>query len=129
MAKRPRDPGPVRILVVDDDAPLRAVLQEFLETRGYEVEVAGSGVAAIAAARRRAPHVILLDLAMPGALRGEDVLRELAEHAPVIVATANADESVARRLLQEGAFDYVMKPFDLPHIAKVVEAALVHGAG
>jgi DNA-binding NtrC family response regulator len=64
------------------------------------------------------------DLAMPGALTGDQAIRTLAALTPVILVTANLDENLARELLQAGAFDYVAKPFDLEHVRAIVETAI-----
>lgn len=113
-----------RVLVVEDEATVREVLREGLDVQGYDVEVAETAVGALAAARERRPDVVLLDLYMPGALSGEQALEALSAFAPVIVVTASADEELGRRLLSDGAFDFVMKPFNFARITELVEAAI-----
>src|SRR5256884_9534891 len=102
-----------RILVVDDEAPVREVLTEYFATEGYAVEAAGSGVEALTAIRGGRADLVLLDVRMPG-LDGVQVLRrirELDERGPVIMVTANQDVGLARGTPKLGAFDSVPKPF------------------
>src|SRR5438094_712728 len=111
-----------RILVVDDEAPVREVLTEYFATEGYAVEAAGSGVEALTAIRGGRADLVLLDVRMPG-LDGVQVLRrirELDERVPVIMVTANEDVGLARETLKLGAFDYVAKPFDFDYLDRAV---------
>src|SRR6058998_1871756 len=98
-----------RILVVDDEAPVREVLTEYFATEGYAVEAAGSGVEALTAIRGGRADLVLLDVRMPG-LDGVQVLRrirELDQHVAVIMVTANEDVRLAKETLKLGAFDYL----------------------
>src|SRR5262245_3515713 len=118
-----------RILVVDDEAPVREVLSEYLLGQGYVVDTAPGGREAVAAVRRQRPDVVLLDLRMEG-FDGLETLRELVRVAaglPVVMVTANEDVSIARETLRSGAFDYVAKPFDFAYLERTVSAALIHG--
>jgi two-component system, response regulator, stage 0 sporulation protein F len=115
-----------RILVVDDEAPVREVLTEYFATEGYAVESAGSGVEALTVIRGGRADLVLLDVRMPG-LDGVQVLRrirELDEHVPVIMVTANEDVGLAKETLKLGAFDYVAKPFDFDYLDRAVAAGL-----
>src|SRR5262245_1243285 len=107
-----------RILVVDDEPEIRLVLQDFLAERGYEVSLAGSGVQALAELEMFRPHVVLLDVAMPGMDGAETLSRIVARNPslPVIMVTGNADLRVTAKLLALGAADYVSKPFDLDYL-------------
>ena len=113
-----------RVLVVDDEGPVRELLVDFLQARGYVVEGAASAVEGVAAARERPPDVVLLDLNMPGAASGFDVVATLARDRPVIMISGAHDKELAREALKRGAFDYVTKPFDLARVATIVAAAL-----
>jgi two-component system nitrogen regulation response regulator GlnG len=113
-----------RVLVVDDEGPIRDLLVDFLESQGYVVEGAASATAGGAAARERSPDVVLLDLVMPGGASGLDVVSALARERPVIVISGTHDWDLARTALERGAFDFVTKPFDLARVAMVVAAAL-----
>ena len=115
-----------RILVVDDEAPVREVLTEYFATEGYAVEAAESGVEALTAVRGGRADLVLLDVRMPG-LDGVQVLRrirELDEHVAVIMVTANEDLGLAKETLKLGAFDYVAKPFDFDYLDRAVAAGL-----
>ncbi|HKQ64669.1 MAG TPA: response regulator [Methylomirabilota bacterium] len=115
-----------RILVVDDEAPVREVLTEYFSTEGYAVEAAGNGLEALSAVRGGRADLVLLDVRMPG-LDGVQVLRkirELGTDVPVIMVTANEDVALAKETLKLGAFDYVAKPFDFDYLDRAVAAGL-----
>ena len=119
-----------RILVVDDEAPVREVLTEYFATEGYAVEAATSGLEALNAVRSGRADLVLLDVRMPG-LDGVQVLRrirELNDSVPVIMVTANEDVTIARETLVLGAFDYVAKPFDFDYLDRAVAAGLARVA-
>jgi DNA-binding NarL/FixJ family response regulator len=103
------------ILVVDDDAELRALLAELLEHRGYRVREAGRGEHALATARQERPDLVLLDVNLPG-MSGYDVCRELraafGEHLPILFISGERTEPFDRVAgLRLGADDYIVKPF------------------
>jgi two-component system response regulator (stage 0 sporulation protein F) len=119
-----------RILVVDDEAPVREVLTEYFATEGYDVESAGSGLEALSAIRGGCVDLVLLDVRMPR-MDGVQVLRqirELSDSLPVVMVTANEDVSLARETLKLGAFDYVAKPFDFDYLDRAVAAGLARRA-
>jgi two-component system response regulator MprA len=102
-----------RILVVDDDPPLRRMLARTLSAEGYEVTVAADGGAALAETERAAPDVIVLDVAMPG-LDGLTVARRLrGKGVPTPILMLTARDAVPDRVagLEAGADDYLVKPF------------------
>ena len=102
-----------RVLVVDDDPPLRRMLERTLAAEGFEVAVAADGGAALAAAERAAPDVIVLDVAMPG-LDGLAVCRRLrGKGLPTPILMLTARDAVPDRVagLEAGADDYLVKPF------------------
>ena len=104
------------------------LLTEFLVSEGHEVITAQSATAALLLVARASPDVVLLDIKMAG-VDGMTTLRRLrARHPtlPVIMLTANDDVELARDTLKVGAFDYVAKPFDFGHLARVIEAAMAH---
>ena len=110
-----------RVLVIDDDEHILALLREALGTEGYEVQGAIDGAEAIGAIRRSRPDVILLDLMMP-ALDGYSFL-ELYKHlpgphAPVIVITAAA--RAAREEVAGKADEVIPKPFSVDHVLQIV---------
>lgn len=119
-------PASARVLVVDDDRELSAVLEEFLRRQGYEARSVADGGGALRAIVAEPPDVVLLDIALPG-LPGTAALpaiQAVAPQAAVIMMSAVADEELARRTLADGAFDYVVKPVDLPYLAQSLEAAI-----
>jgi two-component system response regulator MprA len=102
-----------RVLVVDDDPPLRRMLQRTLSAEGWEVTVAADGGAALLAAERSAPDVIVLDVAMPD-FDGLAVCRRLrSKGLPTPILMLTARDAVPDRVagLQAGADDYLVKPF------------------
>jgi DNA-binding NtrC family response regulator len=125
----PREPSKARtVLLIDDDDGVLATLQECVQALGYVAVTATTGVAGLAAARGHSPDAVLLDIAMPGAIDGVQTLKAMrAAHAelPVIMVTGNTELDVARGLLADGAFDYVMKPVGLDRLRGVLAAALM----
>ena len=114
------------ILVVEDEPALREILSDMLERFDYDVRLAGTAADAYAIAASERPNAILLDINLPDATGTQtlDELRVLRPDVPIIIVTANADEGLARDTLTRGAFDYVLKPFDMDRIGQVLEAAL-----
>ena len=116
--------GQIRILVVDDDPALLDTIREYLESRGnrYVVETATRGCEALNLAARARPHVVILDVEMPG-MTGVEVLaslRALDPTIPVIMLTANTDGSVAAETLKLGAVSYAPKPLDVRYLDHLV---------
>ncbi|MBN1642734.1 MAG: response regulator [Anaerolineae bacterium] len=118
--------GAPKILVVDDERDILALLRHQLTTQGYHVITASTGSEAIARAEREQPDLITLDIFLPDR-HGFDVLRELKErpetqHIPVIILTVAQDETNGYRL---GALDYIVKPLDerrlLDSISRILE--------
>jgi len=120
-----------RILIVDDEPAIGWSLRELLSDGGHTVELAASVDAALDACRRLGPDTILLDVRLPGrdGLSAIPDLRALAPGVPVIVMTAFGDLDTAVRAVHAGAFDYLVKPFDLERITEVVDRALAERTG
>ena len=118
-----------RILVVDDERELRQLLQTGLGGYGYIVEVAADGVEAVERARDWRPDVIVLDLELPR-LHGIDVCRMIRtwSSVPIIVLTVRDADSDKIRALDEGADDYLTKPFSLGELLARIRVALRHAA-
>jgi DNA-binding response OmpR family regulator len=121
----PASAGPV-VLLVDDDPAIRRAVSAGLELEGFTVVAASGGRAALEAAARVAPAVVLLDLSMPD-LDGLEVLERLragGDQVPVCVLSARdeVDDRVAG--LQAGADDYVVKPFALEEVVARLHALL-----
>jgi two-component system, LytTR family, response regulator len=117
-------PERMRVIVVDDEAPARAALRVLLDARDdvEVVEECRNGREAIDAIRRRAPDLVLLDIAMPGA-DGFDVVEEIGpEHMPLTVFVTAHDQH-ALRAFEADAIDYVLKPFDRARFNAAFERA------
>ena len=117
-----------RILIVDDDAIIRATLREMLEDQGYSVECAANGWEAIQAVRIRRPDIILLDLMLPD-LDGFGVCEILWREAatatiPIIIVSAWASADSRNLGLELGALDYITKPFSPQELVERVNRLL-----
>jgi DNA-binding response OmpR family regulator len=115
-----------RVLVVEDNPDLAYGLRNNLEIEGYEVAVAGDGPAGLTAARTIGPHLIILDLMIPGldGYRLLKMLREEGSTVPVLILTARGEEADKVRGFRLGADDYVTKPFGVLELLARVEALL-----
>jgi DNA-binding response OmpR family regulator len=117
-----------RVLVIDDEEPIRLLCRVNLEAAGIEVSEAEDGKAGLEAARADPPDVILLDVMMPG-MDGWRVFDELhkderTEHVPVVFLTARAELRDQARGLELGGVDYVTKPFNPLNLAPLIEDLL-----
>ena len=118
--------GEPAVLVVDDDASIRAALERALRLEGFAVEVSAGGHEALEAAERRTPDVIVLDVVMPD-LSGVTVTRRLrARGVEVPICMLSARDEVEDRVagLEAGADDYVVKPFELEELVARLRALL-----
>jgi len=116
-----------RILIVDDEQGIRDVMTLFLEDLGYEVLTAETGEEAIKVVEKERPPLVLLDMTLPG-MNGMATLQKLLaldKHIGVVMATGQIDEKLAKESIQLGAYDYVLKPFDLKHLELVVKTRLL----
>lgn len=124
--------GPSRILVVEDDASIRLGLEDTLRAKGYLVEVATRGHAALEMAERNRPDLIILDIMLPDT-DGFEVCRRLKQSrshladVPVIMLSARGAELDRVRGLELGADDYVTKPFSLMELLARVAAVMRRG--
>ena len=117
-----------RVLVIDDEAPIRLLCRVNLEAEGMSVLEAGDGPSGLDTARSDQPDVILLDVMMPG-LDGWGVAEALLEDAqtaeiPIIFLTARAEFRDRARGLDIGGVDYITKPFNPVELAPLVRALL-----
>ncbi len=117
--------APARILVVDDEAPIRRFLRVALEAEGYGVIEAGTAREGLATAAREAPGLVVLDLGLPDA-DGVSVLRDLRgwSPVPVLILSVRADEGDKVEALDAGAQDYVVKPFGVKEFLARVRGLL-----
>jgi CheY-like chemotaxis protein len=119
--------GQSRVLVCDDEPITRLIVKLMLEREGYEVIEASDGAEGVVAALRDKPDLTLMDLTMP-VVDGYEAIKRIRGHhdqaaMPIIVLTADEGEGVERRVLELGADDYLLKPFDPPVLLARVGAA------
>ena len=114
-----------RVLVVDDEAPIRRALATNLKARGYEVDAVETGEQALDLAARHHPDVVLLDLGLPG-IDGLEVIEGLRgwTHVPIVVLSARGAERDKVAALDAGADDYVAKPFGMDELLARLRAAV-----
>ena len=118
--------GRRRVLVVDDEPQMLDMLREILEDLGHEASTAASVEQAILAIARVQPHLVLLDLIMPG-ISGLEALTYFRQHhptVPVIVVTGRMEQEIARQARAAGAFAIVGKPVDLDALEDLVAQAM-----
>jgi DNA-binding NtrC family response regulator len=116
-----------RILLIEDDSGITVTLQRLLANEGYEVAVEKRGDSGLARARAEDFDVVLSDLKLPG-LSGLDLVRELHEakpRLPIVLMTAHGTTETAIEATKRGAFDYLLKPFEMPDLLEVVSKALM----
>ena len=135
---KPPEPGeqtgtpastPPRILVVEDDTPMRRFLRAALTNQGYRVTEAETGQAAFDSILAQIPDLILLDLGLPD-VDGVTILERVREWSgvPVIVLSARGQEADKVEALNLGADDYVTKPFGIPELLARIAVALRHAS-
>ena len=114
-----------RILLVDDEPALQRAVGPLLRSRGYDVTIAGTGAAALAGFAERSPSLIVLDLGLPD-FDGVEVCRRIraASPVPIIVLSARGAEADKVRALDNGADDYVTKPFGPEELLARIRVAL-----
>jgi two-component system KDP operon response regulator KdpE len=120
--------NPLRILIVDDEPPIRRFLRTALAAQDYRVEEAGDGEAALDFLRRNPVDLLVLDLGLPG-IDGLEVIRHLrgaGKAIPIIILSSRDDEAGKVAALDLGADDYVSKPFGMEELSARIRAALRH---
>jgi two-component system KDP operon response regulator KdpE len=119
--------APVRILVVDDEPPIRKLLRMGLTSQGYEVLEAPNGKVAIELLAKK-PALVILDLGLPD-IDGLELLRRIRhrqEDLPIVVLSSRGDEAGKVAALDLGADDYVTKPFGMDELFARMRAAMRH---
>jgi two-component system KDP operon response regulator KdpE len=118
---------PLRVLIVDDEPPIRKLLRMGLSTQGYRVIEASDGRTSLDLMREK-PDLIILDLGLPD-MQGLELLRTMRardENVPIVVLSSRADEVAKVQALDLGADDYVTKPFGMDELLARIRAALRH---
>lgn len=119
--------APLKVLVIDDEPPIRKLLRMGLSTQGYQVLEASNGKNALGMLGEH-PDLIILDLGLPD-IDGHELLASLrirAEAVPIVVLSSRGDEAGKVRALDLGADDYVTKPFGMEELLARMRAALRH---
>lgn len=122
-------PPSLRVLVIDDEPPIRKLLRMGLVTQGYEVLEAPDGRAALHLLGREKVGLVILDLGLPD-VKGHDLLRIIRERdadVPIVVLSSRGDEKGKVEALDLGADDYLTKPFGMNELLARLRAALRHG--
>jgi DNA-binding NtrC family response regulator len=115
-----------KILVIDDESILRESLETALKTSGYDVVISSTGEEGLELFRREGPDLVLLDHWLPG-INGDEVLRRIKEEeteTPVIIMTAQGSIDLAVNSMKMGAFDFLVKPFELDQVEDLIKRGL-----
>src|SRR5436305_461731 len=117
-----------RILIVDDEAVVRNSLGDWFRDEGYECDTAESAKVALEKLARERWDIFLLDIRMPG-INGLELQRKLKEAQPdatVIIMTAFASVESAVEAMKQGAYDYIIKPFNPDDLEHTIQKAMEH---
>ena len=115
----------IQILIVDDETIMRECLTDILSDQGYQVEAVASGNDALKRIDQNAFHIVISDIRMPG-IDGEEVLRHALKRNPgskIILITAYSMDLSGKSYLNQGAFGFILKPFDIEQIRSLVSQA------
>jgi two-component system, OmpR family, KDP operon response regulator KdpE len=119
--------APIKILIIDDEPPIRKLLRMGLSTQGYEVIEASNGKLALELLTQK-PDLVILDLGLPD-IQGHELLRMIRarnDSVPVVVLSSRGDEAGKVQALDFGADDYITKPFGMEELLARMRAALRH---
>jgi two-component system KDP operon response regulator KdpE len=120
--------APLRVLVIDDEPPIRKLLRVGLSAHGYQIMEASSGKMALELLGGQPPDLIVLDLGLPD-MQGHELLRTMRarnDSVPIVVLSSRDDEAGKVQALDSGADDYVTKPFGMDELLARMRAALRH---
>jgi two-component system KDP operon response regulator KdpE len=120
--------APLRILVIDDEPPIRKLLRVGLSAHGYQIVEASNGKMALDLLSEQAPDLVILDLGLPD-MEGHELLRTIRarnDSVPIVVLSSRDDETGKVQALDSGADDYVTKPFGMDELLARMRAALRH---
>ncbi len=118
-----------KILIIDDDDQLRTSFEKLLRMENYRVQSAASGESGLAMIAKESPDLVILDMRLPG-MNGFEVFQEIHRKdpkLPVIIMTAYGTTETAIKATKMGAFDYILKPFDIPDMLSYIRQALEAG--
>ncbi|MEW6667946.1 MAG: sigma-54 dependent transcriptional regulator [Thermodesulfobacteriota bacterium] len=118
-----------RILIIDDDDQLRKSFERLLSDEGYDILAAPSGEAGLKVIHSRMPDLVILDMRLPG-MNGFETFKAIQRidpKLPVIIMTAYGTTETAIEATKMGAFDYILKPFDIPDMLSIIGQALEAG--
>ncbi|MCI0469150.1 MAG: response regulator, partial [Nitrospirae bacterium] len=117
---------PCNILIVDDEKNVLSSFRRILSEDGYEIFTASAAEEGLTAARQNAIDLLIMDIKMPG-MNGLEAFSKFKEIDPamlIIIMTAYGTVETAVEAMQLGAFDYIIKPFEIPEMKKIIERAL-----
>ena len=114
------------ILIIDDDDQLRNSFKKLLSEEGYKVDSAASGESGLNFVKKEVPDIVILDMRLPGmnGLETFRAIRKIEPKLPVIIMTAFGTTETAIEATKLGAFDYILKPFDIPDMLSLVKQAI-----
>jgi DNA-binding NtrC family response regulator len=125
-SQRAGDPGSARrrILLVDDEQEIIDVLREYLGNT-YDVDSAANADQALARIHAQRPDLVFLDINMPGisGVEALGLIKQIDQTIPVLMVTANVDNTLAAEAIKRGAFSYIPKPFNLKYVDHLIAAA------
>jgi two-component system, response regulator, stage 0 sporulation protein F len=116
------------LLIVDDQAGIRLLLNEVFSKEGFETRLAANGAEALQSVTEKEPDCVLLDMKMPG-INGVEVLKRLKKewpHIPVLMMTAYGEVELTEEAIENGAERYFTKPFNIYEVRDAVKEILLH---
>ncbi len=126
---KPQNKKHIQVLIADDEVEFTETLGARLKLRGFDTTEVSSGMAALNAVEENPPDVLVLDLKMPD-LKGLEVLTKVKDGFPaveVIILTGHGSYEAGKEGMEQGAFDYLMKPVDLSQLIGKIEEAYLKG--
>jgi DNA-binding response OmpR family regulator len=127
--RKSKEMEPIRVLVVDDELFVGELLKEYLSIIGYAVTAVSNGEEALSVIQRFEPHIVILDIRMPG-MSGMEVLKNIKEKkgtTAVIMLSAYGDPETVNEALRLGADHYLQKPMNLKHLVETLTS--LHPSG
>lgn len=115
-----------KILIIDDEVDVGEFVKDFLQDQGYETFLTQSASEGIRLVSQENPKVVLLDVLMPE-MSGLECLKGIMQAAPetiVVMVSGVQDEQIAKEAIQQGAYDYVSKPFDFNYLENTILARI-----